>query len=193
MMSSLFSKCLGVVTTIALLLFVLGCSKKEEAEKNPPPSTNVEQPVTKLDEPTKEPVAEAEKDDPLKSMPKMDPLSNAQKDQRIKDWESKIVTHKTSPNISVIDMPTYPGSKVTSLLKEEPSRKIYYYNMVTKDDYKTVLDWYKGKLKNVEEKADGSTFAISGKSGNGLDTLVTARPWQDGTMTLIVIVATKPK
>lgn len=194
---------------------VLGCSKGDDtASKAPEGETKSITTPDNMTNSDKSPDKSAE--NPDVNTPKLTPKqeaaqSAAEKDFLAKKGEKKAAdmtpseraeyarrwsdqNAKSSQNIDlkIVGMPQYPGTpRVLSTMKRDTGRKIYYYNMISTDKTDKVLAWYKPYFKKLLPDA-GIPFSIRGTSKSGMDTTVTARPWQDGSMTLVVITGVQP-
>lgn len=204
----LFRKDTIIVLALSMALVgVWGCSKKDEGNANPSPNaSNPSSPNANPAGPTADnstnPSAAPDASKPLpkevktpeemreetaKRMPKLTPEQQQQAIEKVAKS-----ARGTKASLDTIGMPKYPGTQPVGAEKSDTGRVIYFFNMMTKDKYDKVLAFYRPTLKDVKEKSDGTPFSIAGTSAKGVTLTVTAKPWQDGSLTLIVITATKP-
>lgn len=209
MMTAKFRKDILIVIGLSIAMIgIYGCGKKDESANtpaagtttgSPTDSTTTQAPSASADTPASE-SADATKPTPPKTKTPdevaadvakhLPTLTPEQQQQKIEKLQNSV--KGTNVGLDKVGMPAYPGTKPVGAEKSEPGRKIYFFNMMTKDKYDKVLKFYKPTLKDMKEESDGSPFSIAGTSKNGTQLSVTARPWQDGSLTLIVITATKP-
>ncbi|MDP2183742.1 MAG: hypothetical protein Q8K99_14400 [Actinomycetota bacterium] len=96
------------------------------------------------------------------------------------------------------DVPVYDGDAVGGGVFEVPEAKTFSFNIMTKDDVKTVVDWHRSELADKGWKTDaqgnlsGDEMAlIHATKGDKLDIVVTITKDESGDTSISCVVTEK--